>query len=160
MKKILYFDLDGVLADYKSAEEKLPKDLLSEYGGKAGRIPGFFLNLKPFDDALEAFRKLSLNEKFDIYILSTASWTNAYAWAEKVFWVKKHLPDFEEKRLILTHNKQLNRGDFLIDDREENGAKEFGEHGKTGKWIHFKGDDGEFPTWDAIVKYLEGQVQE
>ena len=36
------------------------------------------------------------------------------------------------KRLILSHHKNLNQGDYLIDDRTKNGAGKFqGEH------VHF-----------------------
>ena len=51
------------------------------------------------------------------------------------------------KRLILSHHKHLNRGDYLIDDREKNGAKEF-----TGKLILFGGE--KFPDWKSVVEYL------
>ena len=51
------------------------------------------------------------------------------------------------KRLILTHNKQLNIGDYLIDDRTKNGAGEF-----TGEHIHFGTE--KFPDWKSVLDYL------
>ncbi|NCG08090.1 MAG: 2-C-methyl-D-erythritol 4-phosphate cytidylyltransferase, partial [Verrucomicrobia bacterium] len=60
--------------------------------------------------------------RFDSYILSTAPWGNPTAWSDKLEWVKKHLGEVAKKRLILSHNKQLNKGDYLIDDRSRNGA--------------------------------------
>ena len=51
------------------------------------------------------------------------------------------------KRLILSHHKQLNVGDYLIDDRTANGADKF-----TGEHIHFGQD--KFPDWNAVLKYL------
>ena len=51
------------------------------------------------------------------------------------------------KRLILSHNKHLNIGDYLIDDRTANGAGQFrGEH------IHFGSD--RFPSWGSVIEYL------
>ena len=51
------------------------------------------------------------------------------------------------KRLILSHHKNLNMGDYLIDDRTANGVDEFkGEH------IHF--GTAAFPNWDSVVSYL------
>jgi 5'-nucleotidase len=50
--------------------------------------------------------------------------------------------------LILTHRKDLNIGDYLVDDRLRNGAGEF-----QGKLIHFGTD--EFPNWEVTLKYLE-----
>lgn len=51
------------------------------------------------------------------------------------------------KRLIITHNKHLNHGDFLIDDRLKNDSETF-----TGQLIHF-GTPG-FPDWAAVKGYL------
>ena len=51
------------------------------------------------------------------------------------------------KRLILTHRRDLNKRDFLIDDRTANGAGEF-----EGELLHFGTE--RFPDWDAVVKYL------
>ena len=45
--------------------------------------------------------------------------------SDKVEWIQKYLPK-AYKRLILSHNKHLNVGDYLIDDRTANGAGEFG----------------------------------
>ena len=74
----------------------------------------------------------NLTEHFDVYILSTAPWNNPSAWSDILLWVQKHLGDIAYKRLILSSNKNLNAGDYLIDDRTANGASDFkGEH------IHF-----------------------
>jgi 5'(3')-deoxyribonucleotidase len=70
-----------------------------------------------------------LAEYFDVYILSTAPWKNSSAWTDKANWVHKYFGIEKDsvfhKRLIITHRKDLNRGDFLIDDRTKNGAGEF-----------------------------------
>jgi 5'(3')-deoxyribonucleotidase len=49
--------------------------------------------------------------------------------------------------LILSHNKHLNHGDYLIDDRDKNGADKF-----TGELILFGGE--KFPHWDSVIEYL------
>ena len=51
------------------------------------------------------------------------------------------------KKVILSHYKNLNRGEILIDDRPNNGAKNF-----KGEWIHFATDD--FPDWASILQKL------
>ena len=51
------------------------------------------------------------------------------------------------KRLILSHHKNLNKGDFLIDDRLKNGAENFG-----GELILFGSEL--YPNWDSVVDYL------
>ena len=55
------------------------------------------------------------------------------------------------KCLILSHRKDLNRGRFLIDDREHNGAVSFGSYDGQ-EWIHF--GHGDFLEWSQIVDYL------
>ena len=51
------------------------------------------------------------------------------------------------KRLILSHHKNLNRGNFLVDDREKNGADRF-----EGELVRFGSE--EFTDWDAVLKHL------
>jgi 5'-nucleotidase len=66
----------------------------------------------------------------------------------KLRWIKKYLGESAYKRLILSHHKHLNVGEFLIDDRLKNGVDKFkGEH------IHFGTPD--FPDWKSVVSYLK-----
>jgi len=149
MKKILYIDMDGVLVDFTSSFDKVDKEILEEYEGRIDEIPGIFSLMSPMKGAIEAFNKLSII--YDVYILSTAPWENVSAWSDKLEWTKKYLGKNAYKRLILTHNKNLNRGDYLIDDRTKNGADKFqGEH------IHF--GTKKFFTWNNIVDHLLKQV--
>lgn len=146
--KILYIDMDNVLVDFPSAFPKVDPALFAQYTDKDD-IPGIFALMDPMPGALEAFERLS--EVFDTYILSTAPWANASAWGDKLEWVKNHIGPRALRRLILTHNKQLNRGDFLVDDRILNGAGEFG-----GELIRFGSD--QFPDWSAVLAYLEDRT--
>ena len=41
-----------------------------------------------------------------------------------MLWVQKHLDDGFHKRNVITHYKNLLKGDFLIDDRSKIGAKD------------------------------------
>ena len=144
-KKILYFDMDNVLVDFPSALPKVEPKLLQEFEGRLDEIPGIFSLMDPIIGAVEAFERLS--NVYDSYILSTAPWENSSAWSDKNEWVKKYLGQSAHKRLILSHHKNLNRGDYLIDDRTANGAGEFqGEH------IHF--GSSRFPNWREVLSYL------
>lgn len=148
MTKILYIDMDNVLVDFPSALTKIPQNLLIEYENRLDEVPGIFSLMEPLADAIESFQMLS--SLFDTYILSTSPWENPSAWSDKLLWVKKHLGSSAYKRLILSHHKNLNRGDFLIDDRTKNGVEYFeGEH------IHFGTE--RFPDWLTVVQYLRGQ---
>lgn len=143
-RKIVYVDMDNVLVDFPAALSLVKKTQLEEYEGRYDEIPGIFSLMPPMRGAIEAYE--ILHEKFDTYILSTAPWENPSAWSDKLLWVKTYLP-CGWKRLILTHHKNLNRGDFLIDDRVKNGAGSF-----EGKHIHFGTKD--FPNWDSVLDYL------
>ena len=149
MKKILYIDMDNVLVNFASAFPKLSSEILTEYDSRLDDIPDIFSLMEPMPGAVEAFKELS--EKFDTYILSTSPWANPSAWSDKLIWVKNYLGPSANKRLILSHHKNLNAGDFLIDDRTKNGVNEFkGEH------LHF--GTPKFPDWNAVVAYLDQRI--
>jgi len=125
MKKIIYIDMDNVLVDFKTGISKLSKNTTEEFEGHLDDVPGIFNLMEPMKGAIEAFNELSQSEKYDVYILSTAPWDNPTAWSDKLEWVKKYLRENGYKRLILSHHKNLNAGDYLIDDRTKNGADKF-----------------------------------
>ncbi|MEO6537225.1 MAG: hypothetical protein ABIT07_04630, partial [Ferruginibacter sp.] len=105
-----------------------------------------FSLMQPMPKAIESCKLLA--ETYDTYILSTSPWENATAGHDKLAWVKKYLGKEAYKRLILSHHKHLNAGDYLIDDRPaHNGSDKF-----TGEFIHF--GSAKFPDWDSVINYL------
>jgi len=148
-KKILYFDMDNVLVNFQSGIDQLSEETLKEYEGRLDEVPQIFSLMRPLSGAVEAAELLA--QEFDVYILSTAPWKNISAWSDKVAWVHKYFGDEKEsifhKRLIISHHKNLNKGDYLIDDRTKNGAGEF-----CGELIRFGSE--QFPNWEAVTKYL------
>ena len=131
--------------DFSSGIQKIPEETKLEYQGRLGEIPGIFSLMRPLNGAISSFERLS--KKYDTYILSTAPWENASAWSDKNLWVKKYLGETAYKRLILTHHKNLNFGDLLIDDRTANGADLFkGEHIIFGS--------KKYPNWQSVCNYL------
>jgi 5'(3')-deoxyribonucleotidase/gamma-glutamylcyclotransferase (GGCT)/AIG2-like uncharacterized protein YtfP len=151
VKKVVYVDMDGVLVDFSSAFPHISPATLREYEGREDEIPGIFALMKPVEGGLDAYRELS--GLFDAYILSTAPWKNPSAWSDKLEWVRRHLGDVAYKRLILTHHKDLNRGDYLIDDRPKRGADAFGEG-----LILF--GSKRYPDWAAVMRYLRQKAFE
>ena len=147
--KTLYIDMDNVLVDFPSGINRLSADLREQYKTDLDEVPGIFGLMDPMPGAIEAFKLLSSN--FDTYILSTAPWKNPSAWSDKVIWVQRYLGEPAYKRLILSHHKNLNDVDFLVDDRIKNGVDKFkGEH------LHFGQPD--FPDWNSVVAYLLTKV--
>jgi 5'(3')-deoxyribonucleotidase len=146
MSKIVYVDMDGVLVDFQSGINSLSAEELKLYENNLDEVPGIFSRMKAIDGALEAFEKL--NKHFDVYILSTAPWENPTALNDKLAWIKQNIGDLAKKRVIFSHNKHLNMGDYLIDDRTANGAGDF-----KGSHIHFGTE--QFPNWDSVLSYFK-----
>ena len=149
MKETVYIDLDGVIVDIERyITETYKRSYIKKYG--IGTIidmhPEIFHNSKPMEGAVAAFRKLA--QRYEVYILSTAPWDNPESWTAKRLWVEKHLGSEAYKRLILSHNKGLLKGQYLIDDRIANGVAEF-----EGTHIHF-GSEGT-PDWDSVIQLFE-----
>lgn len=144
-KKVLYVDMDNVLVDFASGIAKVSADTQKEFEGRLDEVPGIFALMDPMVGAIDAFRELS--GKFDTYILSTSPWENPTAASDKVAWVRTYLGDVARKRLILSHHKNLNVGDFLVDDRTKNGVDRF-----QGKHICFGTEP--FLDWASVLRYL------
>lgn len=150
-KRVLYVDMDNVLADFRAGIERLDEETKKAYAGHLDDVPGIFGELPPVKDGLESYQRLA--EVFDTYVLSTSPWENPGALADKLAWVKRHLGQVAYKRLIITHHKNLNKGDFLVDDRPNNGAEQF-----EGEWIQF--GSPRFPDWQTVTEYLIRKQQE
>ncbi len=142
--------MDNVLVDFKTGIEKCDEQTLLHYEGRLDEVPDIFSKMEPMKDAIESYKILS--NHFDTYILSTSPWENHTAWSDKLNWVKKYLGKLSYKRLILTHHKNLNYGDFLVDDRTKNGAGEF-----KGELIQF--GSSKFPNWIGVTEYLLSKIR-
>ena len=144
--KILYIDMDDVLADFKAGIYTH----LAEYPYTF--IPqskvGFFENLEPISGAIDAVNQLRKINFFDVYILTAPSTRNPHSYSEKRLWVEKYF-DFEfTEKLIICSNKALLKGEFLIDDNV-NGK---GQENFEGELIHFGSNN--FSGWDSVLRYL------
>ena len=149
MKQRLYIDMDGVIVDFESALRKLDNETLEKYNGILDEIPGLFDLMEPMPGAIEAVTALA--KLFDIYILSTAPWLNPSSWTSKVNWIHRYFGSDKDsplyKRVIISHHKNLLKGDFLIDDRLKDGVDGF-----EGKHIHF--GTPKFHDWNTVLNYL------
>jgi 5'-nucleotidase len=146
MSKIVYVDMDGVLVDFESGINSLTEQELKSYENRLHEVPGIFSRMKPIEGAIESFQKLT--NHYNVYILSTAPWENPTALNDKLMWIKDHIGELAKKRVIFSHNKHLNMGDYLIDDRTANGAGDF-----KGTHIHFGSE--KFPNWETVLQFLK-----
>jgi len=145
-RKIVYIDMDGVLADFYGAHAEAIKN------NPKNKFPqceyGFFRNLRPMPNAVDMFESLWQRRKFDVYILTAPSIKNPLCYTEKMLWVKEHLGEEVLNNLIINPNKGLNKGDFLIDDNISGKGQENFE----GEVIHFGSD--RFKDWIDVILYL------
>jgi len=135
------------VADFVSAMEIHTERANPIYKEHPDKIPNIFRDLSPITGAIKAVNLLLESPLYEVFILSTAPWNNPSAWTDKRLWLEDKFGDSINRRLILTHRKDLVKGDILIDDRPNNGAKDF-----EGEWIHFGTEN--FPDWSSVIKHL------
>ncbi len=152
---IILVDQDGVLADFDKyfiskwsevypditlpnisdrktfyIDEAVPQEL-QDMVKVLPRQQGFFENLPPIDGAIDGINKLkSLGH--EIFICTSPLWYYQHCVKEKYMWIEKHLGIEWVQHAILTRDKTVVRGDFLIDDKPE-----------------IKGAHA--PTWEQII---------
>lgn len=118
--------MDNVLVNFQSGIDKMPKEILGKYSNYDD-VPGIFALMEPTVGAKEAVEKL--NEKYDVQILSTASWNNPTVLNDKLAWIKRYFPtsnvkgEMLYKKVNFSHHKDQFKGYALIDDNmARNGA--------------------------------------
>ena len=146
--KIIFFDMDGVLADLGVAIESHPDKDLPQYEHDKDHLPNVFQNPPPIAGAVDAVSKLHQSGKYELLVASTSPWENPDALTHKRLWLEKYFGDIFYKKAVFTHRKDLLIGDYLIDDRTKNGADRF-----KGKHIHF-GKDGKYKDWGDVLNEL------
>lgn len=139
--------MDDVLCDftgsYKKALLENPKIQYpqSQYD--------FFRNLKPIKGGVDAIKYLQAQEFFEVFILTAPSVKNPLCYTEKRLWVEDYLGMEMVKRLIITPNKGLNKGDYLIDDYDSGKGQENFE----GKLLKFGAEN--YMDWKQILLFFK-----
>ena len=144
IKKTIYIDMDGVLADFQKAADLIP-DWAPEHDKKHPDEVLDFSTFEVIPGAKEAVAKL-IDMGHDLFIASTPPWNNKAAWGQKGAWIEEHFPALKRK-VFLTHRKDLLIGDILIDDTTYRGQKDF-----QGEFIHF-GTSGS-QDWEEVISHV------
>lgn len=110
------FKLDCELEDrqHRFAHFHLEDESHRELAYQVVCEPGWFANLPPEPGALEHFHELS--EHFDVWICTKPMEKNPTCRDEKARWIREHLGEEWERKLILAPDKSLVRGAILLDD--------------------------------------------
>lgn len=143
-KTIIYIDMDDTICElapaYKKARKYKPDIKYPQ------SIPGFFENLKPVPGAVRAVNEL--RSRADVYILTAPSVRNPLSYTEKRLWIEKHFDLDFCKKLIITPNKGLLKGDILVDDYDHGK----GQENFSGRLIHFGSEY--YPDWPSVLNAL------
>ena len=144
-KPIIYFDMDGVLADFEAGFLKvsgqdlslLPDDVFAdkETKDKVFAHPTFFIDLPVLPGAKDMVA-YAMGYDADVQILTATGYSNEDAVrAQKHKWIAKHFPEITE---IHTVPKSTDKAQFawpdviLIDDRLEKSIVPFRAKGGIG----------------------------
>ena len=144
-KQTLYVDMDDVLCDYTGAHAAASTQTPDQKYPQAQM--DFYRKLKPLDDAVRGLSILNASDKFDIWVLTRPSYKNPLCYTEKRLWIEDHLGLEWCKKLIISPNKGLLKGQYLIDDSE---------------WPDFEGVqflfDNVTVTWPRVIKTLLSDI--
>lgn len=113
-------------------------------------VPGFFRSLAPIDGAIATINEL--RDLFDVYVLTAPSTRNAHSYSEKRIWIEEYFDYAFTKKLILSPNKGLLKGDYLIDDHDAGK----GQDSFDGMLIQFGSEA--FPDWRSVLTFLKGRA--
>lgn len=134
-KKVVAFDMDGVLADFdegflkrlneikgtnytkKDITRWNLKELFGDIANDIIREKDFFLYLSPIQHLVDTMKKLIAEDEYKVVIL-TACEPKSYI--EKIMWLEKYIPEIPYTDVIGITHKYYYNADLLIDDAEHN----------------------------------------
>jgi beta-phosphoglucomutase-like phosphatase (HAD superfamily) len=104
-RKILYFDMDGVLVDFESGIRRLPPGIASEYEGRLDEVPGIFGLMDPMPGAIGAVERLA--KVYDDY----TRYRKDYAISGEVLGYKEFRKQLQHSDLFVAANQQKRMGE-------------------------------------------------
>ena len=79
----------------------------------------FFRTIPAVKPAIENIKILMENELYEIFFCTSPCRGNPHSASEKIEWIAEHFGDFYTRKMIITQDKTVVRGDFLIDDKHQ-----------------------------------------
>lgn len=177
MKPLVFFDMDGVLADFvggslRAHGKTLPHaacgwDFMTQVGFAGGGDPAFWgplsntafwAALDPLPDGMALFRLVEAMTGGRVSILSSGLCPGSADGKRE--WLKRHLPGYEKKAVFCTVKEQVAAPHkLLIDDHEPNVAA-FRDHGGPAvlvprPWNHRRGETCPAGGFDAAAVAAE-----
>lgn len=148
---LIYVDINDTLTDYSGAyawaQRTYPELTYPQ------SVPGFFHQLACFTGAIETVHWLDAQPEVDVYILSAPSIYNPHSYTEKRLWVEDNLGFGWTRRLILSPDKGLLKGDYLIDDKVSGCGQELFE----GQVLHF--GSVTYLDWDRVQAFFREELK-
>lgn len=89
---------------------------LREHHERAQSQPSFFRKLNPIEGAFKALNEME-SEGINVFIVSSPAIGNATCHSDKSAWLWEWFGERWSRKLVLTKDKTIVRGDVLIDDR-------------------------------------------
>lgn len=142
MSGLILVDMDGVLADWGGSysrhldrnlapvtirrhQQQQSFDLFEgvdpEHHHHIHKImehPGFYAELEPIEGAAQALDDMLWNG-FDVRIVTSPWPSNPTCASDKLDWAEEHLGHGWAKRVVITSDKTIVVGDYLIDDKPD-----------------------------------------
>lgn len=125
MRKQIYLDCDGVLADFDRGAARIlgmsPREFQSRhkpglFWKRLAQAPDFFDSLEPMPDAYELFAAVRHKTPIILTGLPLGDWAEP----QKRRWAERHFPGVEViTTLAALKREHCHPGDVLVDDRDK-----------------------------------------
>ncbi len=149
-KIVIYIDMDDTIVDFISSYKKVKDETGLEY--PQSKV-GFFEELPLIEGARDVILWLDSKDIFDVYILTAPSIKNKHCYTEKAISIENNFGHDMLNKLIISPNKGLNKGNYLIDDYIEGKGQENFE----GELITIGSE--KFKGWQEIKEYFKQKYE-